>query len=171
MNMPSSPEISIRKLNDGSTQEIALVADRMRATLEEVLGTEQGRTMYTMEWLINRVRQHIDGDLEGAVFVAEDSTNTITGHTIVRSDIGRAGEIIGLFSTIYVVPAYRRQAIASQLIQRGEHWMQEHGLHTFATYTSVTNRKLIQLFAKHGYAVVEENTEKAMVVIEKRLQP
>lgn len=147
--------------------EIELVAARMRATLEEVLGAERGRTMYTMAWLIARVRQHIDGDLDSEVLLAENASGDIVGHTIVRVDEGRNGDTIGLFSTIYVVPAYRRQAVATQLIQAGENWMAARGLATFSTYTSTTNDKLIHLFQKHGYTVVMEITEKSMVVIEK----
>lgn len=169
MNVAQDSVYHIRKLNHASTFEIELVAARMRATLEEVLGAEQGGTMYTMAWLINRVRQHIDGDLNGEVLLAEDQAGQIIGHTIVRLDLGRVGDTIGLFSTIYVVPAYRRQAVASQLIQSGEAWMAAHGLHTFATYTSVTNTKLIHLFQKHGYRVAEHIAEKEMVIIEKSI--
>lgn len=160
---------SVRRLDRSAVTEIELVAQRMRATLEEVLGVERGRTMYTMDWLINRVRQHLEGDLAGAVLVAEDAAGTMRGHTIVRIDEGRDGAALGLFSTIYVVPAYRRQAIAARLIQGGEAWMIERGVRTFATYTSATNEKLIHLFRKYGYAVVEQIVEKEMVIIEKRI--
>lgn len=169
MNFAQDSECHIRKLNHASTSEIELVAERMRATLEEVLGLERGHTMYTMEWLIERVRQHVHGDLQGEVLLAEDRTGQIIGHTIVRVESGRNGEMIGLFSTIYVVPAYRRQTVAAQLIQAGEAWMTAQALRTFATYTSATNEKLIHLFRKHGYVVVEEVMEKAMVIIEKNV--
>jgi hypothetical protein len=53
-------------------EEIAWVARHMRETLIEVLGNERGETMYTLAWLDNRVREHIDGRLEGAIFVAVD---------------------------------------------------------------------------------------------------
>ena len=73
----------IRPIDPQSAREIELVASRMRATLMEVLDPARGEAMYTIEWLDDRVRQHLDGRHVGAVFVAEDD-GEIVGHTIVR---------------------------------------------------------------------------------------
>lgn len=158
---------SIRPINRFSTNEVELVAERMRLTLEEVLGKEKGQTMYSSDWLIHRVQQHIKGELDGEVFLSLDLAGIITGHTIVRVDSDEKGTPIGLFSTIYVDPLYRRQSFASQLIIRGEQWMREKGLVKFSTYTSTTNIKLINLFRNHGYEVAAKDNQKDMVIMEK----
>jgi ribosomal protein S18 acetylase RimI-like enzyme len=159
----------VRRIDRASSAEIGLVARRMQLTLEEVLGEDVGRTMYSLDWLINRVEQHINGELEGEVFVSLDNLEMITGHTIVRRDRDAAGNPIGLFSTIYVTPESRRQSIASQLITIGEHWMLTKDLKKFSTYTSESNIGLIKLFEKHGYQVTEHFNEQQMVIIEKVL--
>ena len=38
-------------MNADADDEVALVARRMRLTLMEVIGDEEGQAMYSMEWL------------------------------------------------------------------------------------------------------------------------
>lgn len=146
----------IRTMDPHATAEVALVAARMRETLIEVLGEEAGRTLYTMDWLRQRVLWHLDpAACTGEVFLAVDRDGGITGHTIVRIDRDEAGACIGLFSTTFVDPGSRNQGIARSLLERGEHWMGEHGLSRAVTYTSVSNIKLQNLFLHRGYALVD----------------
>lgn len=145
----------IRELDPRAEGEIDLVARRMRMTLEEVLGEEEGRSLYTTDWLRERVRFHLDPTRStAAVFLAEARSGAIAGHTIVRIDADDEGQPIGLFSTTYVEPASRRAGIAKQLLLRGEAWMREHRMGVAATDTSATNAKLIRLYETHGYAIV-----------------
>jgi GNAT superfamily N-acetyltransferase len=158
----------IRAIDPTSAAEVAQVASRMQATLVEVLGEERGRAMYTMDWLTQRVLWHLDPqEVTAQVFLAERADGHITGHTIVRLDRNGAGEPIGLFSTTYVEPASRKQAIADSLLRHGEAWMREQGMTEAATYTSETNTKLINLYTKHGYGLVA--AENAMVILAKPL--
>jgi len=159
----------IREIHPSSQSEIVLVARRMRETLKEVLGPEKGEILYSIEWLIERVRQHIQGELEAKVFLAFNQQQQCIGHTIVRKEHTDPQEDFGLFSTIYIVPSFRRQAVAAQLIQKGEEWMKAKGLTRFATYTSASNTKLIMLFEKYQYTIVQRNHENNMIVLEKTL--
>ncbi len=155
--------VRIRALASSADAEIALVAARMRDTLIEVLGEERGGAMYSMEWLDDRVRHHLDpARCEGAVFLAEIG-DEIVGHTIVRVETDEDGSTFGLFSTTYVLPAHRRASVASQLLDAGERWMVERDLAHAATYTSDTNTKLIRLYETRGYAIVLRTSE--MVVL------
>ena len=62
----------IRPLDPTRADEVDLVATRMRATLVEVVDPVEGHTLYTMDWLRQRVRWHLDpGACDGQVFVAE----------------------------------------------------------------------------------------------------
>jgi GNAT superfamily N-acetyltransferase len=148
----------IRPIDPDDAREIELVAARMRATLMEVLDPARGEAMYTMEWLVDRVRQHLDGRQVGEVFVAEDD-GAIVGHTIVRIEHDAERGTHGLFSTIYVVPAARRKSTARSLLERGEAWMREREMREAATWTATTNVPLHELFEGLGYAIVEESGE------------
>lgn len=150
----SSDRARIRELDPGAEGEIELVALRMRRTLEEVLGEEKGRALYTMDWLRERVRFHLDpGRSTAAVFLAESRDGTIAGHTIVRIDADADGRPIGLFSTTYVEPGSRRTGIAKQLLLRGEAWMCQQRMSLAVTDTSATNVKLIRLYEANGYTI------------------
>lgn len=113
--------LRIRVLDPDAREETALVAKRMRQTLMEVLGDERGRQLYELDWLENRVRQHLDpNELAGQVFLSEDDDDTITGHTMVRLDKDAVGNSIGLFSTIFVLPGHRKAGVGRALIVCGE---------------------------------------------------
>ena len=152
----------IRPIDPSSDSEILLVAGRMRETLVEVLGAARGGEMYEPEWLEARVRWHLDASAcTGAVFVAEDD-DALVGHTIVRLERASYGEseepgedepLLGLFSTIYVVPSARRAGVANALIERGEAWMHTQGMTRAATLTDAHNTKLHELFFARGYSL------------------
>jgi ribosomal protein S18 acetylase RimI-like enzyme len=153
----------VRRIDPESSREILLVAERMRETLVEVLGEQEGRSMYTLDWLKERVLFHLDPTKSTAqVFLSENAEGEITGHAIVRIE-EEGGTRIGLFSTTYVAPHFRRQAIASDLILEGEAWMISHGLSVAVTYTSDSNTKLINLYSNHGYQITESYPEKKMI--------
>lgn len=157
MDMTLNP--LIRAINPDVESEVATVAERMRLTLQEVMGEEHGANYYTKEWLRNRLLQHLDADqYQAQVLLAQDFDGTILGHTIVRIEHDEKGHAFGLYSTIYVEPEARRRGIAAQLIQRGEDWPREQGMHRLATDTALDNSKLIQLFEGRGYEVVFRST-------------
>ena len=147
--------LRIRDIDPASEAEVDLVARRMRQTLVEVEGEEVGTALYTMEWLRGRVRWHLDpGNCTARVFLAEDNGGRVIGHTIVRIEAGDTGGQHGLFSTIFVEPRSRKLAVGSRLLRHGEAWMAAQGMPEAATWTSATNAKLINLYGKHGYAIV-----------------
>ena len=151
--------MSIREINAASAAEVALVAQRMRQTLIEVEGEAVGTALYSLEWLQERVRWHLDPDTcTGAVFLAIGEDEGILGHTIVRVELQETVTRFGLFTTTYVDPAARRRAVADRLLIHGEQWMKRLRLDEAATWTSGTNLKLIRLYAKHGYVVTQNHT-------------
>lgn len=165
-----------RELDRDADAEIELVATRMRATLEEVLGREEGAALYTMDWLRDRVRFHLDPSRStAAVFLAEHPSGggggAVVGHTIVRieRDDDDDDRPFGLFSTTYVEPGSRRAGVAHHLLRRGEAWMRERGLRRAVTDTSATNTKLIRLYEAHGYTIVVRAG--SMVRLAKPLDP
>lgn len=117
----------------------------MRRTLMEVLGDEAGESLYSMEWLERRVGYHLGPHAQ--IFVSALPDGERVGYTIVR----REEPTLGLFSTTYVEPAWRRRGVARALLQKGEEWMRELGLLQAATYTAETNTRLHHLYLGNGY--------------------
>lgn len=150
----NEPFCTIRSIDPAAEAEIDLVAQRMRQTLIEVEGEATGTALYTLDWLRDRVRFHLDpAQCEGWVMLAETPGGEVLGHCIVRVEKDDEGAPFGLFSTTYVVPEARRHGVAVQLLLAGEAWMQARALPRSATWTSATNTKLIGLYEKHGYAI------------------
>ena len=120
-------------------EEIELVAQRMRATLIHVLGEERGTGLYTVDWLRERVRFHLDPARSTA--------------RVLRREEPAGQPPFGLFSTIYVEPGSRRRGVATALLLRGEAWFREQGLGRAATHTAAHNQPLIEQFGRQGYAL------------------
>jgi GNAT superfamily N-acetyltransferase len=159
----------VRPLNPDEDVEIQLVASRMRDTLIEVLGEARGGAMYTMEWLVDRVRWHLTpARCLGQVLLIEAPAGEIVGHTIVRVE-PKAGGPLGLISTTYVVPTRRRAGLAEALLRAGEAWLITNGATCLATNTSETNWPLIQLYQKAGYVVTHRAPEVQMVQLRRRV--
>lgn len=151
--------LRIRDIDPASEAEVDLVARRMRQTLVEVEGEETGTALYTLDWLRERVRWHLDpANTTGRVFLAEGPDGRVVGHAIVRIETDGAGRRFGLLSTIFVDPASRGLAVATRLLRHVEGWMASHALPEAATWTSSTNTKLINLCGKHGYAITARHT-------------
>ncbi|PIR16094.1 MAG: hypothetical protein COV48_10755 [Elusimicrobia bacterium CG11_big_fil_rev_8_21_14_0_20_64_6] len=160
----------VRAIDPTSKAEVELVAARMRETLVEVLGKGKGSSMYAMDWLVQRVLFHLDpAKCTGQVYVCENHDGRIVGHTMVRIEETAEGRKFGLFSTTYVERESRNQAVASRLLEQGERWMSEHGLNEAATFTDDANTKLIRLYRKHGYKIVEAFKNERMIKISKAL--
>lgn len=168
--MTESGSCSVRPLDRSSEEEKQLVTQRMRLTLQEVIGEEEGAALYSMDWLRDRLEWHLDPSSTTAeVFLALDmQQEEILGHTIVRLEKDERGQCFGLFSTTYVDPAARRLGVARQLVQQGEDWLQHQGMTVFATDTSQSNQRLIGLFEGRDYAIVLRSG--GMVRLQKRLR-
>ncbi|HLK14530.1 MAG TPA: GNAT family N-acetyltransferase [Fimbriimonadaceae bacterium] len=148
----------VRPINPARDAEIELVAQRMRATLIEVLGEERGVAMYTPESLSDRVRFHLDPSrCTGEVLLAE-TDGEVCGHTIVRVQ-EESGSPVGLFSTIYVDPRHRGKGVATALLERGEEWMRARGMAEFVTYTAPWNETLRHILTARGYDCEPVNDE------------
>lgn len=152
--------MTIRPLDPQSEAEIELVARRMRATLMEVVGAARGEAMYSLDWLQDRVRFHLDpARSTAAVYLAVRPDGTIAGHTIVRIEEEEGRAPFGLFSTTYVAAEHRRQGVATALLEKGEAWIRAQGLGESATYTARDNEPLIEHYRRHGYVLTPANEE------------
>lgn len=149
--------MKIREIDLHSELEINLVAQRMRQTLVEVLGEEKGGSMYTMDWLIDRVRWHLDPkNTDGRVFLSENPDGKIIGQAIARVDHESS---FGYFSTIFVEPSSRRRGIAADLIKHVEDWFSKKGMPKIIYNTAENHLAVIGLFKSHGYHITHSESE------------
>jgi GNAT superfamily N-acetyltransferase len=151
--MRPAVDVSIREIDPASESEIELVARRMCLTLIEVVGEERGSTMYSFEWLVARVRWHLDTDRVAKVFVATDASGAIVAHAIAREERDDAGVAFGYFSTLYVDPTVRRSGVAVRLMDQVEHWFAGRGLRMWIYNTAAHHERLIGMFEKRGYRI------------------
>lgn len=159
--------MKIREIDPQSETEIKLVAQRMRQTLVEVLGQQQGEAMYSMDWLIDRVRGHLDSNnTEGRIFLSENEDGEIIGHAIARIDHGSK---FGYFSTIFVEPKARNNGIAHSLVNHVESWISGRCMPKIVYNTSEKHTAILNLFKSMGYEIT--HSESAMVQLTKVLRP
>lgn len=157
--------LRLRALDPARADEIALVAERMRATLVEVLGPDRGATLYTLEWLEDRVRAHLDPrQLDGLVLLAEDEREVV-GHLLARLEPSAhpGVERTGLIATVFVAPAARRNGCAHALFEAGEAWLRARGAATLAYDTAAEHGAMHALLQARGYALSLRAPEVGMV--------
>lgn len=157
--------LRLRALDPARADEIALVAERMRATLVEVLGPERGANLYGRDWLEDRVRAHLDSRrLDGLVLLAEDERGVI-GHLLARLEPGAtpAAPPIGLIATVYVVPHARRNGCAHALFEAGEAWLCARDATILAYDTAGEHVAMHALLQARGYALSLRAPEVGMV--------
>ncbi len=153
-------DIEVRTVEPHEVETIDLIAERMRATLVEVLDEGRADAMFDHEALVGRVMWHLDRsdeERQAEVYVAL-LDGEIVGHTMVRVDTVE-GEELGLFATTYVVPELRRAGAASALLRTGEAWMLERGMAVAATFTDAHNERLLSFYESHGYTCVRLDDE------------
>ncbi len=160
----------IREIDKLSASEVELVAARMRLTLVEVVGPGRGASMYSLDWLRDRVLWHLDsGNTNAKVFLSENQQSEITGQAIARVEHDEVCNPYGYFSTLYVDPKFRRIGVATQLLLKVENWFRSLEMPKINYNTGSENSKLIDLFKKHGFIITFSEGE--MVQLTKFLRP
>jgi len=147
----------VREIDPYSESEIQLVARRMRETMVEVLGESRGNAIYSMDWLLDRVRWHLNPKCTlGKVFVLEDLNGEIQGHAIARIDFGSD---FGYFSTLFVDPPARGRGLAKSLIAHVESWLVSQGMLKIIYNTAINHKTVISLFRSRGYLITHSESE------------
>ncbi len=150
----------IREINPLSEYEIDLVARRMRQTLVEVVGQERGATMYSMDWLEDRILWHLDSkNTIAKVFLAESADAHIAGHAIARIESSANGERYGYFSTLFVESESRKMGIATALMFQVETWFSANLIAKIIYNTATDNTRVLNLFHKYGYHITTAESE------------
>jgi ribosomal-protein-alanine N-acetyltransferase len=107
------------------------------------------------------LRAYIESD-DSLTLVAEDEQGRIGGFIIAqlelvrvrrreRSSVSLGGHII----TIDVLPDFRNRGLGTELLQRAEQWLGQHGAETVLLETAIDNELAISFYRKHGYAMLD----------------
>lgn len=152
--------LRIRPLDSTSTEEIALIADRMKKTLVDVMGEEKGSSYYPDDFFLERLKWHIDLKDHCELLVCELGQQ-IVAHAIVRveNDEEIHHKPFSYFSTIYTAPEWRRRGLARQLIEKVHEWSLKKSLDKITYSTAKNHHGLISLFEEFGYNIIVETDE------------
>lgn len=132
----------------------------MRQTLVEVLGEERGTALHTMDWLVDRVRWHLDAEQTNAkVFLMVSANGEIKGHAIARIEYEGDKKAFGYFSTLFVEPESRNKGLANALVAHVEVWLRNMGMSKIIYNTAENHSKLIRLFERHGFKITHQESE------------
>jgi len=156
----------VRPLNIKSESEKDLIAKRMRLTLIDVMGEEKGSDFYPSSFFKERLEWHLNLEDKCGVLVCESEAKDILSHVIVRvekdSDIHYRP--FGFFSTIYVVPKWRRKGIARLMINEVHKWCLERNLSKVTYSTAINNDGLLSLLKELKYVEFKRAYEMVSLV-------
>jgi ribosomal protein S18 acetylase RimI-like enzyme len=143
---------NVRPLKSDSNEEIQLVASRMKFTLIDVMGAEKGSNFYSDDWLLDRVRWHLDLGINAKILLCVDDIGNIVGQAIIRKDLENDCNF-AYFSTIYVEPSWRRKGAAKLLIEEVIEWCRSHNFLKITYSTAADNQNLIELLQKYDFMI------------------
>ena len=121
-------------------------------TLIDVMGAEKGSSFYSDDWLLDRVRWHLDLGKNAEILLCVDDTGNIVGQAIIRKDLENECKF-AYFSTIYVDPFWRRKGAAKLLIEEVIEWCRSHNFLKINYNTAADNQNLIELLQKYDFMI------------------
>lgn len=157
-------DFRIRELNPHTNEEIEWVARGMRQTLIEVLGEKRGTELYTMDWLIDRVKWHLNPKTTTAKIYLAENDSGLLGHAIARLERDESSTVYGYFSTLFVLPEARRKGLAHSFIDQVENWLRSKNVTRIVYNTAEDHAVLIRLFESNGFRIALREKEMVQLV-------
>ena len=102
-------------------------------------------------WSAAQFREELAGIPRSRKYVVAIYENEIVGY----GGIALAGEVADIH-TLTVTPKFRRQGIATELLQQLEEWASAQGITTFMLEMREGNSEAQPLYEKHGYEVISK---------------
>jgi [ribosomal protein S18]-alanine N-acetyltransferase len=100
-------------------------------------------------WSAAQFREELAGVPKTRKYVVATLDNEIIGY----GGAAIAGEVVDIH-TLTVIPKFRRQGIATQMLQQLENWATSKGIFTFMLEMREGNLEAQPLYEKHGYSVI-----------------
>lgn len=154
----------IRELNPHANEEIEWVARGMRQTLIEVLGKKKGTELYTMNWLVDRVKWHLNPKTTTAKIYLAENDSGLLGHAIARLEYDKSSTVYGYFSTLFVSPEARRKGLAHAFIDHVEKWLCSQKVARIVYNTAEDHSVLIRLLESHGFKIALHEKEMVQLI-------
>ncbi|MEQ9280190.1 MAG: GNAT family N-acetyltransferase [Balneola sp.] len=112
---------------------------------------------YTFETEFEYCKQILEKEDQTAFLVKEKNEYIAFAYLSLRNDFveGATSYPIAYLEGIYVKETYRKNGVASELIQRAEQWAEENGSSQLASDVEIDNEQSIQFHKKSGF--LEEN--------------
>ena len=100
-------------------------------------------------WSAAQFREELAGVPKTRKYVVATLDNQIIGY----GGAAIAGEVVDIH-TLTVIPRFRRQGIATQMLQQLENWATSKGISTFMLEMREGNLEAQPLYEKYGYSVI-----------------
>jgi aminoglycoside 6'-N-acetyltransferase I len=122
-----------------------------------------GQLLYSPDNTLDKLREEADEHLSSgkwAVFLAFDSDEPIGFCEIsLRNDYveGTEGGTVGYVEGVFVLPEYRGQHIAKELLAHGENWSLKNGCAEFASDCVIDNTDSLRFHLRVGFEEANRN--------------
>jgi len=100
-------------------------------------------------WSAAQFREELAGVPKTRKYVVATLDNQIIGY----GGAAIAGDVVDIH-TLTVIPKFRRQGIATQMLQQLENWATSKGISTFMLEMREGNLEAQPLYEKYGYSVI-----------------
>ena len=100
-------------------------------------------------WSAAQFREELAGVPKTRKYVVATLDNEIIGY----GGAAIAGDVVDIH-TLTVIPRFRRQGIATQMLQQLENWATSKGISTFMLEMREGNLEAQPLYEKYGYSII-----------------
>jgi ribosomal-protein-alanine N-acetyltransferase len=100
-------------------------------------------------WSAAQFREELAGVPKTRKYVVATLNNEIIGY----GGAAIAGDVVDIH-TLTVIPKFRRQGIATEMLQQLENWATSQGISTFMLEMREGNLEAQPLYEKYGYSVI-----------------
>ncbi len=135
--------MEIRKIKNKDFDQVIELIAKFRVVLAELKNKNRD---IDLESAKDELEEYLERDYP--IYIA-DSERKIVGYLVCRLD-----DTVVWAESLYVLPRYRRQGIASDLFKRAEELGKALGNETIYNWIHPNNDKIINFLKKHGYDVL-----------------
>ena len=148
----------IREIDKTSSEELKIVTDRCIETVLETIPEFKNDLIKAQSYLPNlnfeEMSSMIKNDFDDPskrTMVALSEDDQIAAHSIYSWKLDENSIKYGFCFSRYTAPSFRKQGIASNLLEDALNWFQNNECQYIIAHTHVPNLKLLGLFEKNGF--------------------
>lgn len=150
-------ELKYENLDPDCDQDVADVAKIHCETPREWMADHA----YSAESVNRAIRNLRDPEQRNYVVLARNPQGEIVGLHWVQLEV-KSEARLGNVCSLWVLPKYRQQGIATRLKELAESWLRSNGATEVRTMVYIGNERMIGLNKKLGYEVVRVGMSKSL---------